>query len=185
MDLLLNLHAVERRSLANGPGNRFVIWFQGCTLRCRGCYNPDTHATGPRDVTSVGSLLQRITADVNGLDGVTITGGEPFEQPHALLALLRGLRERMDTSLLIFSGFTLEEIKRRPLGSEILDCVDILIAGRFLERQRLGCGLRGSSNKRIHLLTERHCLEEIEATPTAELLIDASGRVAITGIDPL
>jgi anaerobic ribonucleoside-triphosphate reductase activating protein len=184
-DLLLNLHAVERRSLANGPGNRFVIWFQGCTLRCRGCYNPDTHSSGPREVTSVGSLLQRIAADAEGLDGVTITGGEPFEQPHALLALLRGLREEMDTSLLVFSGHTVTEIKRLPLGREILSCLDIIIAGRFLDGQRLGCGLRGSMNKRIHLLTDRHTLDEVEATPTAELLIDAAGRIAITGIDPL
>jgi anaerobic ribonucleoside-triphosphate reductase activating protein len=184
-DLLLNLHAVERRSLANGPGNRFVVWFQGCTLRCRGCYNPETHTTGPRDVTPVGSLLQRIAAEGDGLDGVTITGGEPFEQPHALLALLLGLRERTDLSLLAFSGHTLEEIQRRPLGGEILASLDVLISGRYSERQRLGRGLRGSTNKRIHLLTDRHALEEIEATPTAELLIDATGRIAITGIDPL
>jgi anaerobic ribonucleoside-triphosphate reductase activating protein len=183
-DLLLNLHAVERRSLANGPGNRFVIWFQGCTLRCPGCYNPETHPTGPRSVTTVDSLLRRIDEDSAGLDGVTITGGEPFEQPYALLAFLRGLRELMDTSVLLFSGHTLVEIDRRPLGREILGCVDILIAGRFAERQRLGRGLRGSANKRIHLLTDRHGLEEVESTPTAELLIDAAGRIAITGIDP-
>jgi anaerobic ribonucleoside-triphosphate reductase activating protein len=184
-DLLLNLHAVERRSLANGPGARFVIWFQGCTLRCRGCYNPETHTTGPRNVTSVGSLLQRITAEIDGLDGVTITGGEPFEQPHALLALLRGLREEMDSSLLLFSGHTLEEISRLPLGGEVLRCLDILIAGRFLEGQRRGYGLRGSNNQRIHLLTDRHTIEDVEATPATELLIDAAGRIAITGIDPL
>jgi anaerobic ribonucleoside-triphosphate reductase activating protein len=183
-DLLLNLHAVERRSLANGPGNRFVVWFQGCTLRCRGCYNPETHATGPRQVTSVGSLQQRITAETDGLDGVTFTGGEPFEQPDGLLALLSGLRERMDTSLLVFSGYTLEEIDSLPLGSEILGCLDVLIAGRYSERQRLGLGLRGSANKEIHLLSDRHTLAEIEGTPTAEVLIDAAGRIAITGIDP-
>lgn len=184
-DLLLNLHAVERRSLANGPGNRFVVWFQGCTLRCRGCYNPETHTTGPRNVTSVGSLLQRITAETDGLDGVSITGGEPFEQPHALLALLRGLRERIDLSVLAFSGHTLEEIQQRPHGDEILGLLDVLISGRYSEGQRLGHGLRGSANKRIHLLSDRHSLEEIEATPIAEMLIDATGRIAITGIDPL
>jgi anaerobic ribonucleoside-triphosphate reductase activating protein len=184
-DLLLNLHALERRSLANGPGNRFVIWFQGCTLRCPGCYNPETHTTGPHEVTSVGSLLQRISTDANGLDGVTVTGGEPFEQPHGLLALARELREGTDLSLVAFSGFTLEEIRRRPLGEEILGNVDVLIAGRYSERHRLGRGLRGSANKRIHLLSGRHSLEEVEATPTAELLIDGEGRIAITGIDPL
>jgi anaerobic ribonucleoside-triphosphate reductase activating protein len=181
---LVNLHALEKRSLANGPGNRYVIWFQGCSLRCPGCYNPATHATDAHMVTTVQSLLTRIESGWREIDGVTVTGGEPFEQPLALLALARGLRERFSLSLLVFSGYTLEEIRCRPLGREILDGIDVLIDGRYSGRRRLGRALRGSSNKRIRLLSDRHTLEEIEAAPVAEIMVDPQGRIAITGIDP-
>jgi anaerobic ribonucleoside-triphosphate reductase activating protein len=181
---LVNLHAVEKRSLANGPGNRYVIWLQGCSLRCPGCYNPATHATDANMVATVESLLTRIESDWREIDGVSVTGGEPFEQPLALLALARGLRERFALSLLVFSGYTLEEIRCRPLGREILESIDVLIDGRYSGRRRLGRALRGSSNKRIHLLSDRHTLEEIEAAPVAEIMVDPQGRIAITGIDP-
>lgn len=181
---LVNLHAVEQRSLANGPGNRFVIWFQGCSLRCPGCYNPATHSNEANSVATVESLLASIADDWLEIDGVTVTGGEPFEQPLALLALARGLRERFSPSLLVFSGYTMEEIRSRPLGREILDSVDVLIDGRYAGRRRLGRALRGSANKRIHLLSDRHTMEEIEAAPEAEIMVDPQGRIAITGIDP-
>jgi anaerobic ribonucleoside-triphosphate reductase activating protein len=181
---LVNLHAVEPRSLANGPGSRFVIWFQGCSLRCPGCYNPATHSNEANSVSTVESLLSRIADDWLEIDGVTVTGGEPFEQPLALLALARGLRERFSPSLLVFSGYTLEEIRSRPLGREILESVDVLIDGRYAGRRRLGRALRGSSNKRIQLLSDRHTMEEIEAAPEAEIMVDPQGRIAITGIDP-
>ena len=181
---LVNLHAVEKRSLANGPGNRYVLWFQGCSLRCPGCYNEATHSTEANMITTVESLLSRIEANRREIDGVTVTGGEPFEQPLALLALARGLRERFSPSLLVFSGYTLEEIRCRPLGREILESIDILIDGRYADGRRLGRALRGSENKRIHLLTDRHTLDEIEAAPAAEIMVDREGRIAITGIDP-
>jgi anaerobic ribonucleoside-triphosphate reductase activating protein len=181
---LVNLHALERCSLANGPGNRYVVWFQGCSLRCPGCYNEATHSTKANIVATVESLLGRIEENRSGIDGVTVTGGEPFEQPLALLALARGLRERFSPSLLVFSGYTLEEIRCQPLGREILESVDVLIDGRYSDGRRLGRALRGSDNKRIHLLTGRHTLDEIEDAPTAEIMVDREGRIAITGIDP-
>jgi anaerobic ribonucleoside-triphosphate reductase activating protein len=182
--ILANLHAVEPYSLANGPGKRFVIWFQGCSLRCPGCYNEATHSNEANMVTTVESLLARIETERREIDGVTVTGGEPFEQALALLALARGLRERFSPSLLVFSGYKLEEIRCRPLGREILESIDVLIDGRYSGKKRLGRGLRGSENKRIHLLTDRHTMDEIEAVPVAEIMVDPQGRVAISGIDP-
>jgi anaerobic ribonucleoside-triphosphate reductase activating protein len=182
--ILANLHAVEPRSLANGPGRRFAVWFQGCTLRCPGCYNPATHSTEANGVATIEELLSRVEDEGRKIDGVSITGGEPFEQPLALLTLARGLRERFSLSLLVFSGYTLEEIRCRPLGRETLACIDVLIDGRYSESKRLGRSLRGSSNKRIHLLSDRHTLDEVEAAPEAEIMVDPQGRIAISGIDP-
>ena len=172
------VHAVEARSRANGPGTRTVIWLQGCTLGCPGCFNPTTHDAAAGEVVEIDALLARITDE----DGVTVSGGEPLEQPEAALALLRGARAR-GLSTLVFSGFTIEEIQAR--APEVLGAIDVLVDGRYVARERLGEGLRGSANQRIHLLTDRHTLAEVEATPVAEVRIAPDGAVVLTGVSPL
>ena len=180
----MNLYAVEPASRANGPGLRFVVWFQGCSRGCRGCFNPDTHPIEPRNITTPEDLLERIEAVQRQIDGVTITGGEPFEQAEGLLAFARGLRRRTELSLLVFSGYTIEQVRAMPLGDEILACTDVLIDGPFRPGEACGETLRGSANQRIHLLTDRYSLKQFADAPTAEILIAPSGRIRITGIDP-
>ena len=177
---LARVHATEARSRANGPGARFVIWLQGCSLGCPGCFNPSTHDAAGGEAVEVDALLAR----AGDVDGVTLSGGEPLEQPDATLAILRGARAR-DLSTLAFSGFTIDEIRARRLGPEILAELDVLVDGRYLARERLGAGLRGSANQRIHLLSARHTLAEVEATPVAEVRIDPHGAVILTGVAPL
>ena len=118
------------------------------------------------------------------LDGVSISGGEPFDQPAALHALAVGLRQKTDLSLLVFSGLTLEEIRRLPLGPRILRYVDVLIDGPYLKGRGPGVGLRGSANQRIHLLSERYAIGDLETDRCAEMVIDPLGRISISGIDP-
>jgi anaerobic ribonucleoside-triphosphate reductase activating protein len=181
----VNLHAVEPRSLANGPGLRFVVWFHGCTLGCPGCFNPDTHFGAPRLVLTVEELLGRLAGASAEVEGLTVTGGEPFQQPQALLALLAGVQARTSLSTLVFSGYRLDEIRRRPLGKETLRHVDVLVDGRYEAARHHGLGLRGSSNQRAHLLTSRYALDDIERVPAGEILIDPQGRVTVSGVDPL
>ena len=181
----VNLHAVVPRSLANGPGARFVVWFQGCTLGCHGCFNSDTHAASPRLVLAVEELLDRLEEASATVEGLTVTGGEPFQQPQALRDLLKGIKERTVLSVLVFSGYRLDEIRRRPLGEETLRCVDVLVDGRYEAARHHGLGLRGSSNQRVHLLTSRYGLDDIEGVPAGEILIDRQGRVTVSGVDPL
>ena len=177
---LARVHATEARSRANGPGTRFVIWLQGCSLGCPGCFNPGTHDAAAGEAVEVDALLARI----GPVDGLTLSGGEPLEQPDAALALLRGARAR-GLSTLIFSGFTIDEIRARRLGAEVLAELDVLIDGRYVSTDRLATGLRGSANQRIHLLSGRHTLAEVEATPVAEVRIDRKGAVTLTGVAPL
>lgn len=182
----VQLHATIERSRANGPGQRFAIWFQGCSLGCPGCFNPATHPAGGAQAVAVGDLVDRILAQGDAIEGVTVSGGEPFEQPDALRALARGLRMRAPRlSILVFSGFTRQEIERRPLGPAILGAIDVLVDGRFVERRVLARRLRGSDNQRIHLLTDRYTLEQVEATPVGEVVIDADGTARVTGVAPI
>ena len=181
---MLNLHALVPCSRANGPGRRMVIWFQGCTLGCPGCFNPATHATAPRWQVSSEALVEQIVAGAQHIEGLTISGGEPLKQPAALLQVLSAVRTRTTLSILLFSGYTLPEIRQMPLGPPILAQVDVLIAGRYVQTRHLARGLLGSTNQTVHLLTARYTLEEIERVPLAEVWIDATGNVSLSGIAP-
>jgi len=179
----LRVHAVEPRSRANGPGARFVVWLQGCTLGCPGCFNPTTHdGAGGRDAT-VDELVAQLRA-TEGIAGLSLSGGEPLQQPEATLALLGAARE-LGLSTLAFSGYTRAEIVEQPLGLAILAKLDVLIDGRYVAAHRLARGLRGSANQRIHLLTDRYSLADVEATPVAEIRISRGGEVVLTGVNPL
>lgn len=185
------IHAIEPRSRANGPGIRFVVWFQGCTLGCPGCFNPATHAvdpgpgTAPQTPQTIDELAAAMAAArTTGTTGLSLSGGEPLQQPQAARALLDAARA-LGMSTLAFSGYTIDEIRALPGGPDVLARLDVLIDGRYVAGDRLATGLRGSANQRIHRLTERYLLAEVEATPVAEIRIGPDGEVILTGVNPL
>jgi anaerobic ribonucleoside-triphosphate reductase activating protein len=160
------------------------LWFQGCTLGCPGCFNPATHAAEPLWQVPVAEFVRQIVAATHSLEGITISGGEPLQQPEALLELLAAVRAHTTLSVLLLSGYTLPEIRQISLGPAILAHVDVVIAGRYVQARRLAYGLRGSANKTVHLLTDRYNLKDIEQIPPAEVVIDTTGNIAISGINP-
>jgi anaerobic ribonucleoside-triphosphate reductase activating protein len=191
MTAVARIHAFEPRSRANGPGARFVVWFQGCTLGCPGCFNPATHAPAAGRTMAIDELIGELTrAATTGnpaaprIEGLSLSGGEPLQQPDAARALLDAARA-LGLSTLAFSGYTIDEIRALPGGPDILARLDVLIDGRYVARERLATGLRGSANQRIQLLTERYARRDVEATPVAEIRIAPSGDVILTGVDPL
>jgi anaerobic ribonucleoside-triphosphate reductase activating protein len=178
------IHATEPRSRANGPGARFVIWMQGCTLGCPGCFNPTTHDAGGGREIAVDELAAQLGAAAPSIEGLSLSGGEPFQQPAASLALLTAARG-LGLSTLAFSGYTIDELRALPLGPDILAQLDVLIDGRYVSTERLATGLRGSANQRIQLLTTRYSLADVESTPVAEIRIGKTGDVILTGVNPL
>ena len=181
---MLNLHAMWMRSRANGPGMRTVIWFQGCPLNCAGCFNPATHSIKPRQLMAEATLVEQIRARRDTIEGITLSGGEPMVQAEGLLSVLTGIRAATSLSVVLFSGYTKQEIIRMALGQAVLDHVDVLIAGRYDASRHLARGLRGSSNQTIHLLTDRYTLADIDRTPPTEIRLDTNGNITITGIAP-
>lgn len=181
----ISLHAILPSSRANGPGVRMVIWFQGCTMGCPACFNPLSHPRARTWVVSIADMLKKIVNATSEVEGVTISGGEPLQQVTALEALLRGIREKTDLSILLFSGYTRVEIERMPLGPSILGMVDVLIAGRYVRSLQCGRGLRGSSNQEVCFLTPRYGPDDISRIPAAEVRIGANGVVEVSGIRPL
>jgi anaerobic ribonucleoside-triphosphate reductase activating protein len=182
---LLNLYHFEPLSLVNGPGKRAVVWVQGCTLNCPGCFNPQTHPAAAGKNWSVDRLVKLVLEQKNQIEGITISGGEPLQQLKPLIELARQVKGRSNLSILLFSGFTWEEIHRIPQAPALLEHLDVLIAGRYVSGKRLASGLIGSSNKTIHFLTDRYNMADLAPVPGAEVILNSNGEVVLSGIDPL
>jgi len=169
-----------------GPGQRLGIWFQGCSIRCSGCISADTW--GPRrTVVDVASLLEQVAPWLDQADGVTISGGEPFDQFDALLQMLVGLRQRTAADILVYSGHPLETLQ--PMLDQARDLIDAVISDPYLEQADQSLALRGSDNQRLTLLTAlgRSRLAGLERASTPadkalDLMFDATGTVWMAGI---
>lgn len=173
----LRVHAIQHGSRVNGPGNRSVIHTQGCSLACPGCFNPSTHPLEGGTMRTVDSLMAEILQAQ--VDGLTLSGGEPTEQILPAIRLFKMAREH-NLSTMMFSGRTLHEIQRMPSGQELLDTLDILVDGRYDLSKPAMEGCWGSSNQRIHLLSQRHHPQELKIH-AVELVITPSGKVMVSG----
>jgi anaerobic ribonucleoside-triphosphate reductase activating protein len=181
------VHGVLSRSRANGPGLRFVIWSQGCSLGCPGCFNPETHdPVGPGTVRTAGELADGVlstAAESDGeLDGVTLTGGEPLEQPAAVAAFCREVTARSALGIVVLTGFTRSEIERDPAMSVAVAATDMVVAGRYNARRHVGSGLRGSANKEYWARTGRYCPADFGDVPDVEILVEPGGDLVLTGL---
>lgn len=145
-----------------GPGRRIGLWLQGCSIHCKGCVSKDTW---PRDKTRalpVADLIQwcqsHVAAGVDGVDGITISGGEPFDQPLALAALLKGLlawrqASGIDFDILCYSGYPLHTLQARHAA--LLKLIDALIPEPYADGLPLGNLWCGSANQTLVPLSER------------------------------
>jgi anaerobic ribonucleoside-triphosphate reductase activating protein len=157
---ILQVAQIVPATLAEGPGKRFALWFQGCPLRCPGCCNPEMLPFAGGQVLA----LQEVVAQLEGaraqddIEGITLLGGEPLAHAQQAAALARAARAR-GLTVMVFSGYTLEEIRGRPdaAAQELLEHTDILVDGPYRcelpERERRWIG---SSNQRVHFLSARY-----------------------------
>lgn len=168
-----------------GPGRRLGIWLQGCSIRCPGCISADTWATG-RGVVKLSHLMARLEPRLGDADGVTISGGEPFDQPEALHALLTALRSRTAADILVYSGHSFEMIS--PLLNGMPGLVDALISDPHIADGPQTLALRGSDNQRLHCLTQlgEARFGMLTKAPSAgrslDVMFDEDGSVWLAGI---
>jgi anaerobic ribonucleoside-triphosphate reductase activating protein len=152
----LSLSRVHYPVTTLGPGRRIGIWLQGCTIGCAGCISRDTWSSEGGVQTSVEAVLEWIEQAVpSGFDGVTISGGEPFQQPEALAALLDGLHELRGGAegfdLLAYSGYAWRLLSRRYRA--VLSRLDAVIPGPFIASESGQALWRGSRNQQIVALS--------------------------------
>lgn len=179
----LRVGAFEPRSRANGPGVRAVIWVQGCDRRCPGCCNPELLDFAGGVPRTIESILGDIYAS-GPLDGIALSGGEPFEQAKPLVKLCKRMRAP-DMTVVCFTGYTLDELQtgNDPAWTELLKHIDLLIAGPYIHEIPCEDPLRGSSNQQLHFLSGRIAREDLDGIPRVEIIVE-DGHVRITGLDP-
>lgn len=133
-----------------GPGRRIAIWFQGCSIRCPGCASVDTWDESA-GATEISEVLGILALHAEEADGLTISGGEPFDQPDALAIVLSHWRSLSRRSALLFTGYEMQDVRGWFTAHPGL--VDALIVGPFDARAPQILALRGSDNQRLHVLT--------------------------------
>ena len=125
--MLLPVHNISH-SRINGPGNRLVIWVQGCKFHCKGCFNPETHPYTKEHLMDINELAEIINADTT-IDGITLSGGEPLDYPKQIQSLLFGLEHRITT--ILYSGYHYEDIVSNENLLNVIKLVDLSIIGRY------------------------------------------------------
>lgn len=175
------------RTLAEGPGERTAVWVQGCAVRCLGCFNPHMWSFRGGERVAPEDLVARIVA--TGTDGLTLLGGEPFDQAAALSKVACGVR-RAGRSVMTFTGYTRAQLQAavdagRTDVAALLDETDLLVAGPF-RQDRIDTGRPwvGSTNQEFVLLNDRFpdLLDDVHANPDrVEINVDAVGGVSVNG----
>lgn len=148
----MRLLRTYRSTISDGPGLRYAIYLAGCRHACKGCHNPlswDPSNGIELSESVLDTLVQEILSDPL-LDGITISGGDPFYNPRELLSLLRHIGTRISLPIWVYTGYTIEEVARDPVMSRALPYIDTLVDGRFV-RSLYDPYLewRGSANQRI------------------------------------
>lgn len=140
-----------------GPGQRIAVWLQGCSLHCPGCISPDLWERSGDTRITVSQFAQALlsVAQQQPVDGLTVSGGEPFEQTEGLVSLLRLVKPQIG-DVLVYTGRTCEQLAEQlpaPLWQEAQTLIDVLIDGPYMdERNDNMSALRGSNNQRIWYL---------------------------------
>ena len=181
---------VVERTTAEGPGARFAVWVQGCTIRCDGCFNPHLWTTiGGTPIDPYELAARAVAAGVEGgVEGVTLLGGEPFEQPGPLAAFAVAVKVA-GLSVMTFTGHTLEELQARATAEvgvrALLEATDLLVDGAYQadspDRVRPWVG---STNQRFHFLSDRyaHLRSTLDELPDRlEVRVATDGTLSVNG----
>ena len=148
----IRIAGIVKESIVDGPGLRFVVFAQGCRHNCPGCHNPETHSFSGGSFVEIEDLIRQIKQNPL-LDGITLSGGEPFEQA-AGFGELAMRAQKLGYSVMTYTGYTYEYIQKNMELIEgwkkLLTWTDILVDGKFdITKKSMLLNFRGSYNQRI------------------------------------
>lgn len=176
----MKVNSIIKMSQANGPGKRGVVWVQGCNRHCDGCFNQDAQPfNGNKELSSAGILNE---FDLKTIEGITVSGGEPFEQADELKQLLKAAKQR-NLNTMAYSGYTYKELY--AAHKDVLEFCDYLVDGPYEKEKPSKCRWAGSGNQRFLKLKDGKIVKDLteceEYSQTAEITIDKTGNLIITG----
>lgn len=176
----ITLYMQQRQTRALGPGIRYGIWVQGCNKRCPGCISPDAQPLDGGYTEDTEHVAQDIFSQPD-IEGITISGGEPFLQQEALCELIDSLRSKRNLGVIVYTGMFYEEIADTPLAKRC----DLVIDGEYIEELNDDLSLRGSSNQHVICITDRYAdmVDRFYGQPCRKIeLILKDGRASMVGI---
>lgn len=152
MNTQLRIAGIINESIVDGPGIRLVVFTQGCKHHCPGCHNPHTHPFDGGTLVEVDDILKQVKSNPL-LDGITLSGGDPFEQAEALSELAKKVNA-LGHNVMTYTGYDFEyllENRSEVKGwDKLLNETDILVDGRFeIDKKSMLLKFRGSKNQRI------------------------------------
>lgn len=132
------------------------IWVTGCSFRCPGCMTPELRDPNSGSELAPEHIVRAAKQLAGPLDGITISGGEPFDQSEGLYRLVQQLCSQVSDDIIVYTGYTLEQLRSRgcPYTDGVLESIAVLIDGQYVEELNDGVGLRGSANQRIHIFRQ-------------------------------
>lgn len=144
----LRIAGLSNDSIVDGPGLRYTIFTQGCPHNCPGCHNPGTHDANCGKVIDTENIIEEIKKNPL-LDGITLSGGEPFMQADVAGDLAKQVKNDLNMSVITYTGFLFEDLLKDEKNKKLLENTDILIDGPFILKERsLDLMYRGSRNQR-------------------------------------
>ncbi len=168
-----------------GYGQRLGIWFQGCKKDCPGCISPEARNYSAGKKLDVSSLFASLPEELI-IDGLTISGGEPFDQLDELYQLVRMFNMRYGDDIVIFTGYTREELRglKSNLVGKILNSISVLIEGPYIEDLNNGVGMRGSSNQTIIVYKHYDRYRNLAVQKRELQAFRSRDRIVFVGIPP-
>jgi anaerobic ribonucleoside-triphosphate reductase activating protein len=190
------IHGFVGASRVNGPGLRAIVYFQGCSIGCRSCWNPKSHAFAG-DESGVEEVAEQVLCAYleSALEGVTLSGGEPMQQADAVLALVESVHYRLPgLSFGLYSGYSEEELKtgrywcrselatsaKRDIWQRLTRYLDFAVLGRYIASRPSTLPLRTSDNQKLTLFSRRYREQDFEPQEV-EIHLGVQGLVQVTG----
>lgn len=174
----LSIFNINNESKMNGPGKRAVVWTQGCSIQCPGCFNPESHSFS--STTMINPVELGLQLGQLNVDGLTISGGEPLDQPKAVLELIKGFRKHNNGTVFMFTGYSSSVIFKSQEKKEVIIHCDAILAGPFVSSNK-----ELWSHKQLLVITGRISPEELLPYKAMEISYHDDSGIFITGYPSL
>ena len=176
-----NISHIEPATHIYGPGRRFAVWLQGCSLACKGCWNKQMWSFKANELMDRETLLVQILAE-QYIEGITFLGGEPLEQAENTLWLIQEIKRHTSLTVMLYTGYTKSELEQQRLWATLEANVDLLVTGRYQEQHRnTNNQWYGSENQELIYPEKSRIDQKSQPLNEVEIIIESSGEVRVIG----